>query len=340
MRRSSSALDEEIEERTKRHDRWMATKQWENRGRASTDQRDHIKTVEIDTSRPFSYSNPSARRSQHQQQQSHYNHYNHQQQQQPSSHSLPSPSHRALNTYHSFNHIPVTPSPSKTRPLQVRSASPRFSRDERNYPTTQTPRATYFYNNSTPHGGGGIAPIPNYMVATESAKARVRSQSAPRQRPSTPERDRTGYVKKRLSYPVADPYGLGQDLKSPSFKSVQGGGYFRTEQLSCYTESSVGGGEISPSSTTDLRRWLSSVVSAISVVDLKYGSVSMPEPRILTTHHGFEDQNQRNVEEFICIYVLKTSLGGDDKYKSPMNRNSNKGTGITDVPLKLLQTQA
>ncbi|KAK6776920.1 hypothetical protein RDI58_023637 [Solanum bulbocastanum] len=40
------------------------------------------------------------------------------------------------------------------------------------------------------------AAIPNYMVATESALARIRSQSAPQQRPSTPERDRTGSTKK------------------------------------------------------------------------------------------------------------------------------------------------
>ena len=50
-------------------------------------------------------------------------------------------------------------------------------------------------------GGGSYTPslhsqqhhagaVPNYMVATELAKARVRSQSAPRQQPSTPEHDR------------------------------------------------------------------------------------------------------------------------------------------------------
>ncbi|KAK4267073.1 hypothetical protein QN277_023909 [Acacia crassicarpa] len=104
------------------------------------------------------------------------------------------------------------------------------------------------------------------MAATESAKARVRSQSAPRQRPSTPEKDRAGSVaKKRLSFPNApDPYGAaigygnyGHSLRSPSFKSVSVS-HFGLEQQSnyssCYTESL--GGEISPSSTGDLRRWL------------------------------------------------------------------------------------
>ncbi|KAK2996101.1 hypothetical protein RJ640_002919 [Escallonia rubra] len=68
------------------------------------------------------------------------------------------------------------------------------------------------------------------MAATDSAKAHSRSQSAPRQRPSTPERERDGSTKKRLSYPSApDPYdsvgicrtSFSKNLKSPSFKSLQ-----------------------------------------------------------------------------------------------------------------------
>uniref|UniRef100_A0A0V0H2A9 Putative ovule protein n=2 Tax=Solanum TaxID=4107 RepID=A0A0V0H2A9_SOLCH len=99
------------------------------------------------------------------------------------------------------------------------------------------------------------------MAATESALSRIRSQSAPRQRPSTPERDRAGSAKKRLSFPVPDRYGnvpsgYGHSLRSPSFKSLSGV-HFGYEQQSnyssCYTESL--GGEISPSSTSDLRRY-------------------------------------------------------------------------------------
>ncbi|KAG4954597.1 hypothetical protein JHK87_040191 [Glycine soja] len=49
-RSSSIGNEDELEEGPKWLDRWMATKPWQNRGRASTDQRDPIKTVEIDTS--------------------------------------------------------------------------------------------------------------------------------------------------------------------------------------------------------------------------------------------------------------------------------------------------
>ncbi|KAK9122286.1 hypothetical protein Syun_019903 [Stephania yunnanensis] len=248
-----------------------------SRARASTDQREAIKTVEVDTSRPFSYSATSFRRSNHhyhQQQQQHYHHHNHhhhnhqqqqqqqqqQLQQQHSAYSAPSPQHRVHHSYYPHNQSPATPSPAKASPLQIRSASPRFAREERTYPTTaNTPSvASYYYNNGAYRGGqcNGSAALPNYMAATESAKARVRSQSAPRQRPSTPERERAGSVKKRLSFPVPDPYGGGMSLRSPSFKSAYGGHLGMEQQSnysSCCTDSL--GGEVSPS-TSDLRRWL------------------------------------------------------------------------------------
>ncbi|XP_076957423.1 protein IQ-DOMAIN 17-like [Bidens hawaiensis] len=203
-------------------DRWMGP----NRpmSRASTDQRDRIKTVEVDTSQPYSY--------------------------------LP-PNHIRKSSYQ-YNHRapgPVTPSPSKTRPVQVRSTSPHYS-----YPS-QSPslKSNYSFNSvaqQRPRGSTSGGSMPNYMAATESAKARVRSQSAPRQRPSTPDRDRPGLAKKRLSFPVPDPHSAYKQpsLRSPSFSSVNGVEQ-QSDYSSCYTES-FAGGEVSPCSTTDLRRWM------------------------------------------------------------------------------------
>lgn len=72
--------------------------------------------------------------------------------------------------------------------------------------------------------------IPNYMASTESAKAKVRSQSTPKQRPGTPDTEPTSYRRKRLSFPLSEassgPYrstkGSMFPHTSPSLKGISG----------------------------------------------------------------------------------------------------------------------
>ncbi|CAK9146504.1 unnamed protein product [Ilex paraguariensis] len=171
--------------------------QLERRGRASCDQRETIKTVEIDTAKPNSFSGLNLQRSQNQ--------YLHYQQQKPCSYSVSSP----LNRTHQNLSIrsPITPSQSRRKLLPVHSASPRCPREADNYPKAQTPTLrSNSYHRMSVSGNCSSVPMPSYMAATASTNARVRSQSAPRQRPLTPEREKPGSVKKRLSFPVQDSY--------------------------------------------------------------------------------------------------------------------------------------
>ncbi|XP_020598525.1 protein IQ-DOMAIN 14-like isoform X2 [Phalaenopsis equestris] len=181
-------------------DRWMASRaSFENRsrsrGRASTDDRNPINTLEIDTAPPCSYATPRRH---------------------------PLYSHHFLSPFH---RSPATPSPYKTPPLQEWSSR------------------------IAAHSSAKAHDMPNYMLATESAKARLRSQSSPRQRPVTPGRERAGSAKKQLLFPAPDSYGVW----SPSIKSGMGR---LVSELGSNVSSSCAesiGCENSPSSATNLR---------------------------------------------------------------------------------------
>lgn len=195
------------------------TKQWEMMGRNSCDHRDPIKTVEVDTAQNYSYSALNFQRSQKA-----YHHY----QQEPRLQSVSSPLFR---THQNLSiHSPSTPSLIKTKPLKVHSASPRCVREDRDLLTAQTPTlGSTYYHGMDASGNAGAGSVPNYMAATASTKARVRSQSAPRQRPMTPEREKLFSSKKRLSFPVPDPdngvamsdMDSDDNLKSPNCKTIQ-----------------------------------------------------------------------------------------------------------------------
>lgn len=239
-------IDESISRR--RRPRWEITRC--SNGRMSCDQilREPIKTVEIDT---YTKSN---------------HHHHHQQQQHRSVvYSAASPLHGA----HRGSSVMITPSPYKTRSLQVHSASPRCQREEKVHTPTQHSHRPIGVSSSNVAG-----PIPNYMAATESTKARFRSQSAPRQRPSTPERDKPcSAARKRLSFPVPKPGGVNDDgdvdyeyeSKSPSFKDVHGCcnsnsnnvvGIEQRWNMCSYPVESVGDEITFPPLNSDLRKWL------------------------------------------------------------------------------------
>ncbi|KAJ6969562.1 protein IQ-DOMAIN 17 [Populus alba] len=241
--RDSYASEGEVEENPRWLDRWRTRKEWERRGSgALCDQlyhsRDPVKTVERDTSRPYSYSTPNAHK---------FNHQYHYQQHRPSSYSVASP----LQINHNTLSQPVTPSLSKTRTLlQVHSASPRCQGEGRNHVMEAT----------NPFS----ASMPNYMAATASAMARIRTQSAPRQRASTPEREKSCSARKRLSFAVPDLATSNggnmvndYSLRSPSLKGIHGANMVmehRSNMSSCYTDSIDD--EVYPPSTNDLIRWL------------------------------------------------------------------------------------
>ncbi|MCH84535.1 putative IQ-domain 17 [Trifolium medium] len=179
---------------------------WDKMSRKSCEKKDPIRTVEIDTAQCYSYAVPSSRETQYQ--------HNPYQEENPNLNTVCSPIHRT--NWNLSSPFLMTPSPSKTKRLQVHSASPRCLKEERNRIMAQTPTLGSSYHKLSGHENGVAASVPNYMAATASANARIRSDSAPRQRPSTPERENLSHVKKRLSFPSpkADACGAMSDTES------------------------------------------------------------------------------------------------------------------------------
>ncbi|GJU99977.1 protein IQ-DOMAIN 14 [Tanacetum coccineum] len=144
------------------------------------DQREPMKTIQIDTCQPCSLS-PSWERSRNQRQRLNQNLFS-------------SPVHRSHHPQ-----SPITPSslPRIKSSVKVHSASPRYLREERRFSL-----------------GGSVTPTlhgkPSYMSATASAMARIRPQSAPRQRnmPATDVERKTS-ARKRLSFNLSEKYNGG-----------------------------------------------------------------------------------------------------------------------------------
>ncbi|TYH41802.1 hypothetical protein ES332_D11G018800v1 [Gossypium tomentosum] len=90
---------------------------------------------------------------------------------------------RATKQWESHNRASIDKRDSIREPLQLRLASLRCLKEKSSYHSAaNSPRLTM---------------VPNYMAATESAKAKVRSQSTPRQRPGNAERAGGGKISPR-----------------------------------------------------------------------------------------------------------------------------------------------
>lgn len=146
------------------------------------DQREPMKTIQIDTCQPCSLS-PRWERSQNQRQRLNPNPFT-------------SPVHRSH-----YSQSPITPSslPRIKSSAKVHSASPRYLREERRFSLGESGTPT-------------LRGKPSYMSATASAIARIRPQSAPRQRnmsamPTDGERKMS--ARKRLSFNLSENYNGG-----------------------------------------------------------------------------------------------------------------------------------
>lgn len=252
-----SVDDEGLELKNAKHFGTTMVKQWKRNDKGLCG-KDTITTVEIDTDGPYSDRASNIDKLQ-------YHQYYQDHQEKLYSYTIPSPLHRKCDDFslHSPN---MPPSPNITK-SKVHSASPRYQRLETNYQTAETPtlRSNYFHRMSVSRNSVP-ASQPNYMATTASAKARVSSESAPRHRPSTPEREKTGSVKKRLYFPVPDQcndIGINRhdsdhySMNTQSYKNIHMVPFCvdqRSNISSCCIDSFAD--DISSAATCDTRRWL------------------------------------------------------------------------------------
>ncbi|KZV40950.1 IQ-domain 17 [Dorcoceras hygrometricum] len=118
------------------------------------------------------------------------------------------------------NVLPHSTSSSKYKQLQF--TSPRCQREEKNYRSSKKP-ALRPNNvprtiNASAENSGPVPPRPNFMAATASTTARLRSHSVPRLRSSSPNREQTLSVRKRLSFVEGD--NIDGNTNTPKYSSI------------------------------------------------------------------------------------------------------------------------
>lgn len=163
---------------------WREETQWERPGRYSCDQRTPIRILQVESANHRLLSSYLKLRE-------------------------GNPHQQINSSAYSYFQTPIKTHQPELKHLRVHSASPRCLREEESsiYRKSQTPRLASSYRNN--------AAVPSYMAETASAKARIRSQSVPReQKPSTPEREGAGYAKKRLLF------GSSEEVASPSCRNT------------------------------------------------------------------------------------------------------------------------